>query len=176
MQENPKRQQLVTAHAVTVPTTPAPTKPYVGNLPKWNRCNFHHHGTWREMHCTKCNWKEHTVRFCKQPTQPAVSVAIVGVCRPCYECGATGHFRRDCPKANNGNTGESGWVFAMGQMEATANPTVVTGMFLVDNSYTCILFDSGVERSFVSHIFTNLLKLIKWNFYSRNGQQEKRKS
>ena len=46
----------------------------------------------------------------------------------------------------------------MGQDEAVADPTVVTGTFLLDNSYACILFDSGAERSFVSHDFKGLLK------------------
>ncbi|CAH1449798.1 unnamed protein product [Lactuca virosa] len=46
----------------------------------------------------------------------------------------------------------------MGQEEAVADPIVVTGTFLLDNSYACILFDSGAERSFVSHAFKHLLK------------------
>ena len=46
----------------------------------------------------------------------------------------------------------------MGQDEAVADPTIVTGTFLLDNSYACILFDSGAERSFVSHNFKGLLK------------------
>ena len=60
MQENPKRQQLVTAHSVTISTTPTPTRSYNGNQPKCNRCNFHHHGPCREMHCIRCNSKGHT--------------------------------------------------------------------------------------------------------------------
>ena len=46
----------------------------------------------------------------------------------------------------------------MGQEESVADPTVVTGTFLLDNSYACILFDSGAERSFVSHSFKHLIK------------------
>ena len=46
----------------------------------------------------------------------------------------------------------------MGQEEVVANPTVVTGTFLLDNSYACLLFDSGAERSFVSHSFKHLIK------------------
>ena len=35
---------------------------------------------------------------------------------------------------------------------------MVTGTFLLKNSYACILFDSGAERSFVNHKFARLLK------------------
>ena len=35
---------------------------------------------------------------------------------------------------------------------------MVTGTFLLDNSYACILFDSGAERSFVNQKFAHLLK------------------
>ena len=47
---------------------------------------------------------------------------------------------------------------ALGHEEAVADPTIVTGTFLLDNSYACILFDSGAEKSFVSHKFAHLLK------------------
>ena len=45
----------------------------------------------------------------------------------------------------------------MGNQEAVEDPTVGTGTFLLDNSYACMLFDSGAERSFVSHKFRPLL-------------------
>ena len=59
--EPSKKQQIVAVHATTVPatiptTTPAavpnysaPTKPYVGSLPKCNKCNFHHTGNCPKM-------------------------------------------------------------------------------------------------------------------------------
>lgn len=51
-----------------------------------------------------------------------------------------------------------GRVLAICHEEAVADPTVVTGTFLLDNSYACILFDSGAERSFVNQKFAHLLK------------------
>ncbi|GJX09613.1 putative reverse transcriptase domain-containing protein [Tanacetum coccineum] len=58
----------------------------------------------------------------------------------CYECGAPGHFKRDCPKLKNkdgGNGNAQGWVYAAGNAEkngnASRNPysNVVTGTFLI---------------------------------------------
>ncbi|GKA73219.1 putative reverse transcriptase domain-containing protein [Tanacetum coccineum] len=54
----------------------------------------------------------------------------------CFECGAPGHFKRDCPKLRNkdgGNGNAQGWVYAVGNAEkrgnAPGNPdaNVVTG-------------------------------------------------
>ncbi|GJV33238.1 putative reverse transcriptase domain-containing protein [Tanacetum coccineum] len=38
----------------------------------------------------------------------------------CFECGAPGHFKRDCPKLKNkdgGNGNAQGWVYAVGNAE-----------------------------------------------------------
>ena len=88
----------------------------------------------------------HTTRFCKAQVQPTNQAPGAGVSQAFYGSGETEHFKRNCPKATTaGNTGR---VLAMGQEETVVDPTVVTGMFLLDNSYACILFDSGAERSF----------------------------
>ncbi|KAI3740564.1 hypothetical protein L2E82_31032 [Cichorium intybus] len=155
-QEGAKRQQVVAVHAATVPTTPTTTRQYNGTLPKCNKFNFHHTGACREMHCSNCNKKDHIARFCKAPIPQTTQASNAGVSQACYGCGETGHFKRDCPKTKN--IGKNGRVLAMGCAEAVEDPTVVTGTFLVNNSYACILFDSGAERSFVSHEIKYLLK------------------
>ncbi|GJU78782.1 putative reverse transcriptase domain-containing protein [Tanacetum coccineum] len=85
----------------------------------------------------------------------------------CFECGAQGHFRSDCLKLKNGNHGNqagNGNVVAraydVGSAGTNPNSNVVTGMFLLNNHYALILFDSGADRSFVSTTFSSLIDII----------------
>nr|GFB98625.1 putative reverse transcriptase domain-containing protein [Tanacetum cinerariifolium] len=86
----------------------------------------------------------------------------------CFECEASGHFKRDCPKLKNkngGNRNAQGWVYAVGNVEkkgnAPMNPdsNVVMGMFLLNNRYASILFDIGADRSFISIAFSSLVNI-----------------
>nr|GEV25448.1 putative reverse transcriptase domain-containing protein [Tanacetum cinerariifolium] len=87
----------------------------------------------------------------------------------CFECGAPGHFKRDCPKLKNkddGNVNAQGWLYAAGNAEKKENASrdpdfnVVTGTFLLDNRYASILFDTGVNRSFISTAFSSLIDIV----------------
>ncbi|GKC48763.1 putative reverse transcriptase domain-containing protein [Tanacetum coccineum] len=86
----------------------------------------------------------------------------------CYECGRLGHYRKDCPKLRNQNRGNKTGN-KTGNNEATtkayairgggANPdsNVVKGMFLLNNCYASMLFDSGADSSFMLSTFSALL-------------------
>ncbi|GJR02869.1 putative reverse transcriptase domain-containing protein [Tanacetum coccineum] len=82
----------------------------------------------------------------------------------CYECGNTGHMRRDCPKLKNhgngnGNGTAQGRAYALGGRDASPDSNVITGTFLLNNRYATVLFDTGADRSFVSNTFSTMINI-----------------
>ncbi|GJU10441.1 putative reverse transcriptase domain-containing protein [Tanacetum coccineum] len=83
----------------------------------------------------------------------------------CYECGAQGHFRRNCPKLKKNDRGNQARndkapakVYVVGN--AGANPdNAIAGTFLLNNRYAYILFDTGADRSFVSTTFSSQIDI-----------------
>ncbi|GJW90486.1 putative reverse transcriptase domain-containing protein [Tanacetum coccineum] len=86
----------------------------------------------------------------------------------CYECGRPRLYRKDCPKLRNQNrrnkTGNKTVnneattnAYAIRGGGAKPDSNVVTCMFLLNNFYASMLFDSGADRSFVSSTFSALL-------------------
>nr|GEV86120.1 reverse transcriptase domain-containing protein [Tanacetum cinerariifolium] len=67
------------------------------------------------------------------------TVAYQGV-PTCFECGAQGHYKKNCPRGN-------------------PNANVMTGTFLLNNHYDSILFDTGADKSFVSTAFSSLINI-----------------
>ncbi|GJU26771.1 hypothetical protein Tco_1165392 [Tanacetum coccineum] len=77
-----------------------------------------------------------------------------------------GHFKRDCPKLKNNNHGNQGRngnaptkVYAVGRAGTNPDSNVVTGMFLLNNRYASILFDTGADRRFVSTAFSSQIDI-----------------
>nr|GFB94752.1 putative reverse transcriptase domain-containing protein [Tanacetum cinerariifolium] len=151
----------------------AEKKTYEGNAPKCTKCQRNHSGPCT-LKCHKCGKIRHYARDCRS-TGNTNATNNRGGNGPnlkgngCFECGNPGHFKRDCPKLNNkngGNGNAQGWVYAVGNAErngnATRNPdsNIVTGMFLLNNRYASILFDTGADRSFVSTSFSSLIDII----------------
>ncbi|GJV68473.1 hypothetical protein Tco_1483982 [Tanacetum coccineum] len=86
----------------------------------------------------------------------------VGPCTiKCHKCGKIGHKAR-YSKEKNVATEEDGEVrgraYAIKDAEPKG-PNVVTGMFLLNNHYAFVLFDSGSDRSFVDTRFSSMLNI-----------------
>nr|GEV92499.1 putative reverse transcriptase domain-containing protein [Tanacetum cinerariifolium]GEW29182.1 putative reverse transcriptase domain-containing protein [Tanacetum cinerariifolium] len=69
---------------------------------------------------------------------------------------------------NRGNQGGNGSapveVYAIGHAGTNLDSNVVTGMFLLNNRYASILFDTGADRSFVSTAFSSQIDITPTTF------------
>ncbi|GKC07762.1 putative reverse transcriptase domain-containing protein [Tanacetum coccineum] len=108
--------------------------------------------------CHKCGMVGHKAKYCKEK-----SVAMGVNAQPiwtCYDCGDQGHTRNRCPKKIKRE--EVREVCGQAYVIKDAEPqglNVVTGMFLLNNRYAFVLFDSGSDRSFVDTRFSSILDI-----------------
>ncbi|GJU55143.1 putative reverse transcriptase domain-containing protein [Tanacetum coccineum] len=77
----------------------------------------------------------------------------------CYRCGEKGHLKNKCPKAGNQHNERAHARAYVVVENPQQNPNVVTGTFLLNDHYACILFDYGAEKSFVSSAFTPFIDI-----------------
>ncbi|GJX08616.1 putative reverse transcriptase domain-containing protein [Tanacetum coccineum] len=151
-------------------------KSYAGTKPLCSKCNCHHEAGPCPPRCNNCNRFGHLARDCR--IRPANNNNNNNnnnnrnnnnnnqQGNGCFECGAQGHFKRNCPRLNNNDRGNQAGndrapakVYAVGT--AGADPdNVVAGTFLLNNRYAYILFDTGADRSFVSTTFSTLLDIV----------------
>ncbi|GKB69389.1 putative reverse transcriptase domain-containing protein [Tanacetum coccineum] len=145
-------------------------KQYGGSKPLCSKCNYHHDGPCAPR-CHKCNKVGHLARDCRSTTTANNANNQRGTGsgqKPtCYECGVQGHFKRECPKLkNNNNRGNQvgggnapAKVYAVGHAGTNPDSNVMMGTFLLNNRYASILFDTGVDRSFVSTAFSSQIDI-----------------
>ncbi|GJX25978.1 putative reverse transcriptase domain-containing protein [Tanacetum coccineum] len=151
-QQQNRRQETARAYAAA----PTENRGYAGNLPKCNRCNFHHSGRCPPK-CQKCQRTGHLEKDCRAILPGACNDFLQNA--TCYGCGEKGHLKNKCPKAGNQhNEGARARAYVVVE-NPQQNPNVVTGTFLLNDHYTCILFDSGAEKSFVSSAFTPFIDI-----------------
>ncbi|GJW94591.1 putative reverse transcriptase domain-containing protein [Tanacetum coccineum] len=138
----PNRQKTGRAYTAR----PGEKREYTGPLPLCTKCNYHHKGPCAPR-CNKCKKISHLARDCRSS-------------------GPNGHFKRDCPKLKNKNRGNQGGngnaptkVYVVGNAGTNPDSNVVTGMFLLNDRYASILFDTGADRSFVSTTFSSLIDI-----------------
>ncbi|GJQ95637.1 putative reverse transcriptase domain-containing protein [Tanacetum coccineum] len=84
-----------------------------------------------------------------------------------FECGAQSHFKSNYLKLKNmnqgyqvGNGNAVARAYAVGTAGTNPDSNIVMGMFLLNNRYALILFDTSVDRSFVSTAFSSLIDII----------------
>ncbi|GJR02508.1 putative reverse transcriptase domain-containing protein [Tanacetum coccineum] len=164
-QQQNKRQN--TGQAYT--TGNSDRKPYAGSKPLCSKCDYNHEGPCPPR-CNNCKKVGHLAKDCRSRPANANNNNRNNnknnqKGNGCYECGAQGHFKRNCPKLKNNDRGNQARndrapvkVYVVGN--ARANPdNIIVGMFLLNNHYAYILFDTGVDRSFVSTAFTSQIDI-----------------
>ncbi|GJU06804.1 reverse transcriptase domain-containing protein, partial [Tanacetum coccineum] len=147
-------------------------KSYAGSKPLCPKCNFNHNGTCAPK-CYKCNKFGHLGRNCRssESVNPGSNQRgnETGQGPTCFECGVRGHFKTDCPKLNNNNNNNRGnqvrnanalaKVYAVGYAGINPDSNFMMGTFLLNNRYASILFDTGVDRIFVSTAFSSKIDI-----------------
>ncbi|GKA92342.1 putative reverse transcriptase domain-containing protein [Tanacetum coccineum] len=141
---------------------------YGGTLPYCNRCKLHHKGQ-----CTAKCYNRKRIRHLARDYKSIVTVTNQGTRGPnwgvitCFVYGAQGHYQKDCPKVKNQNRGNKARVldatskaYVLGGGDANPGSNTITGTFLLNDHHAYMLFDLGVDRSFVSNTFSALLDII----------------
>ncbi|GJV67535.1 putative reverse transcriptase domain-containing protein [Tanacetum coccineum] len=126
-QQQPHKKQNV-ARAYTA--GPGEKKVYTGDLPLCTKCNYHHTGQCAPK-CGKCKRYGHTTTDCRVNTNNNNNKNQKA--GACYECGNTGHIKKNCPKLKNrgngnGNGTTQGRAYALGGRDASPDSNVITGV------------------------------------------------
>nr|GEY27889.1 putative reverse transcriptase domain-containing protein [Tanacetum cinerariifolium] len=134
---NQNQQQPFKRHNVAQASTTGPgeKKPYGGSKPLCPKCNYHHDGQCAPK-CTNCKRTGHLTQDCRSQSVAANNQRVQEANQrvlTCFECGAQGHFKSNCPKLKNkhqenqaGNVNVMARAYDMGTARTNPNSNVVT--------------------------------------------------
>ncbi|GJX29705.1 putative reverse transcriptase domain-containing protein [Tanacetum coccineum] len=128
-----------------------------GPAPNCDICGVHHFGRCPPK-CSTCGKIGHKAKDCrnKAVATGANAQRIVH----CYDYGERGHTRSKCSKRNNQRCGNAqGRAYMIREAKHNQGPNVVTGTFLLNNHYANVLFNSGLDKSFVNTSFSRLIDI-----------------
>ncbi|GJW55515.1 putative reverse transcriptase domain-containing protein, partial [Tanacetum coccineum] len=165
-QQQNKRQNTKKAYTAG----PGEKREYTGSFPLCTKCHYHNKGPCAPRY-NKCKKIGHLACDCRSsgPNGNNKNRGNSGTTQnagTCYECSDQGHFKRDCLKLKNRNYGNQGGngntlakVYVVGSAGTNPDSNVVMVTFFLNNLYASILFDTGVDRSFVSTAFSSLIDI-----------------
>nr|GEV60389.1 putative reverse transcriptase domain-containing protein [Tanacetum cinerariifolium] len=124
-QQQPHKKQHV-ARAYTA--GPGKKKAYTRNIPLCTKCNYHHIGQCEPKY-GNCKRYGHTTSDCQVKNNNNNKNQKAGAC---YECGNTGHIKKNFPKLKNHGNGNSDGVaqgidYALGGRDPNLDSNVITG-------------------------------------------------
>ncbi|GKE24829.1 reverse transcriptase domain-containing protein [Tanacetum coccineum] len=149
-QQQNRRQETVMAYAVT----PTENSRYTESLPLCKKCTLHHTRPCT-IKCQTCNKVGHLTRNYRNKG-PATGSNLQPVSVTCHACGEKRHYKSHCSRANNNAYGRA---YLLRDKNPHQDPNVVTGMFLLNQHLARLLFDSGVDKRFVSISLAYMLNI-----------------
>nr|GEU76785.1 reverse transcriptase domain-containing protein [Tanacetum cinerariifolium] len=160
----PRTEELAVLCPTMVPNSEKLMEVFIGGLPRHIKGNVIASKTQtleeaititQRLMDQTCNKVSHLAKNCKNKG-PATGSNLQPVSVTCHACGKKGHFKSQCSKANNS---AHGIAYLLRDKNAGQDPNVVTGTFLLNQHLDRILFDSGVDKSFVSISLASMLNI-----------------
>nr|GEU93683.1 putative reverse transcriptase domain-containing protein [Tanacetum cinerariifolium] len=129
---------------------PGEKKVYTGNLPLYTKCNYYHTGQCVPK-CGKCKRYGHTTTDFRVNTNNNHNQKA----GTCYECGNTGHIKKNFPKLKNHGNGSGNGVaqskyYTLRGMDASLDSNVITADGKIIRVSTII---RGCTFNFMNHHF-----------------------
>ncbi|GJZ18432.1 reverse transcriptase domain-containing protein [Tanacetum coccineum] len=144
-------QETFRSYAVT----PTENNGYTGNRPLCKKCTLHYIGPCT-VKCNTYNKVGHLTKNCKNKG-PATGSNLLPVTVTCHAYGEKRHYANQCQKTTNNNA--QGRAYMLRDKNAHQNLNVVTSMFLLNQHLARVLFDSGIDKSFVSISLDSMLNI-----------------